>query len=74
MAPIVHGLDAEYSGRVNVVYLDIDDPQNAEIKKELGFRVQPHFVLLDAEGKVIQQWVGPVDEADFVAAFDSLLE
>ena len=71
MAPIVHGLESEYSGRVNFVYLDVDDPDTSKFKKELDYRYQPHFMLIDGEGKVLQQWLGPVSAEDFRAAFDS---
>ena len=74
MAPIVHGLEADYFEQINFVYLDIDDPANDEFKQALGYRVQPHFFLLDENGDVIQQWVGRVSEADFKAAFDAALK
>ncbi len=71
MAPIVHGLEAEYYGKINFVYLDIDDSANDKFKKELGFRYQPQFLLIDGEGKILQQWLGPVTPDDFMAAFES---
>lgn len=71
MAPIVHGLEAEYSGRVNFVYLDIDDPDSSKFKKELGFKYQPHFILIDGEGNILQQWLGPVQAEVFRAAFNT---
>jgi hypothetical protein len=71
MAPIVHGLESEYSGRVNFVYLDVDDPSNSDFMKRLGFRYQPQFVLIDGEGKILQQWLGPVPAEDFRTAFDT---
>ena len=33
MAPMVHGLEAEYSGRIAFVYLDADDPRTREIQR-----------------------------------------
>ena len=74
MAPIVHGLEAEYSGRINFVYLDVDDPESVSILKPLGYRYQPHFFLVDGQGSVLQQWLGPVAAEDFRAAFDSYLQ
>jgi len=74
MAPIVHGLEVEYFGSVNFVYLDIDDPANDNFKKELGYKYQPHFFLVDGEGNIIQQWLGPVSADDFRAAFDMYTE
>jgi thioredoxin-like negative regulator of GroEL len=62
MAPVVHGLEAEYGDRMNFVYLDIDDEATFTFKQALGYRYQPHIFLLDAEGNVIIQWVGFVDE------------
>ena len=38
--------------------------------KELGFRYQPQFVLIDGEGNIMHQWLGPVSAEDFQAAFD----
>jgi len=70
MAPIVHGLEVEYFGAINFVYLDIDDAVNANFLKELGFRYQPHFILLDGEGNILQQWLGPVSADDFRVAFN----
>ena len=45
MAPVVHGLERDYAGKIGFVYLDIDDPTVAPLKQELGYRVQPHLLL-----------------------------
>jgi thiol-disulfide isomerase/thioredoxin len=70
MAPIVHGLEAEYFRAIDFVYLDIDDLENSDFLKELGFRYQPQFVLLDGEGNILKQWLGPVAAKDFRDVFD----
>ena len=74
MAPIVHGLEAEFSGQINFVYLDIDDPDNKQFLTELGFLYQPHFFLIDGEGKIIKQWLGPVTEEQFKEVFSTVLD
>jgi hypothetical protein len=74
MAPIVHGLEAQYQDRMRFIYLDIDDSANQTYKKELGFRYQPHIFLLDAEGNVLSQWVGPVSKDDLETAILEALE
>ena len=74
MASIVHGLEVEYFNRINFVYLDVDDPANAEFLDQLGYRYQPHFMLIDGNGSVLQQWLGPVEAGDFRASFDSFLQ
>ena len=70
MAPIVHGLEVDYFRTIKFVYLDIDDEANSNYLKELGFRYQPQFILLDGEGNILQQWLGPVSADDFRTAFD----
>lgn len=73
MEPIVHGLEAEYSNAIGFVFLDVDDKRNDDFKKELGYRYQPHFFLLDGEGVIIQQWIGAVSEEELRAAFERVL-
>lgn len=60
MAPLVHGLEDRYKEQMNFIYLDIDDPLTEDLKKQLGYKSQPHFFLLNKYGVVIQQWVGAV--------------
>lgn len=74
MAPIVHGLEVEYYEKINFVYLDVDDPASDVFLKQLGYRYQPHFMLIDGEGNVLEQWLGPVAADDFRLAFDSYLQ
>jgi hypothetical protein len=59
-APIVHGLEAQYGDKIHFIYLDIDDPKNDEFKKALNYYYRPTIYLLDKDGKVLQQWLGPV--------------
>jgi thioredoxin-like negative regulator of GroEL len=73
MAPMVHGLEARYSGKIKFVYLDADDPATQAFQRQLGFRYQPEFYLLNAEGQVLSQWTGPVTEAQFEAEFAARL-
>ena len=68
----MHGLEVEYYDRVDFVYLDIDDPRTDSFKQQLGYRYQPHIFLMDGDGNVVQQWVGPVSESDLAAALDQL--
>jgi hypothetical protein len=74
MAPIVHGLETDYGDRIQFSYLDIDDPQNDQFKQALKYRVQPHLFLLDADGKIVKQWLGRVSAEQFVAEFDKVLK
>lgn len=74
MAPIVHGLEVEYAGEINFIYLDVDDSRNEVFLNQLGFRYQPHFLLLDGDGTILAQWLGPVSAEDFRESFDSAIQ
>ncbi|NWF65120.1 MAG: hypothetical protein HXY38_12535 [Chloroflexi bacterium] len=74
MAPMVHGLEAEYYGRIKFSYLDADDPNTGAFQRALGFVYQPEFYLLDANGNVLKKLVGFVSEDDFRSLFNSYLQ
>jgi len=74
MAPIVHGLEAKYSGKIEFYFLDADDPATAIFQNKFGFRVQPEFYLLDGNGEILKKWVGAVPPEEFEAAFAAALE
>lgn len=69
MAPVINGLEAKYQGRISFIYLDIDDLRNKPFKEKLGYKYQPHFFLLDGQGKIVSQWVGFVT----LESFESVL-
>ncbi|GAB4579694.1 MAG: hypothetical protein Fur0022_24320 [Anaerolineales bacterium] len=73
MAPIVHGLEAEYGDRMIFTYLDIDDPDTRVWMDELAYVGRPFFVLLDAEGNVLQKWSGIVVESRLRTAIEEAL-
>lgn len=62
MTPIVNGLEAEFSERLDVVWLDVAQPANAELQAELGVRGHPSFVVLDTNGAAVAQFIGPQTE------------
>ena len=74
MAPMVHGLEAQYAGRIKFTYLDADDPLTQDFQRTLGFYYQPEVYLLDAEGTVLQKWVGFTSQEEFEAVFAQYLQ
>jgi hypothetical protein len=69
MAPMVHGLEAKYYGRIQFTYLDADDPQTQDFQQSLGFYYQPELYLLGADGKVLEKWVGYASQEELETAF-----
>ena len=74
MASMVHGLEAEYYGRIKFSFLDADDPRTEIFQRELGFYYQPEFYLLADDGKVIKKLVGYISEDEFRRLFDENLQ
>ena len=74
MAPMVHGLEAEYSGKVKFSYLDADDPNTDEFQRTLGFDYQPELYLLDANGNVLKKFIGFASQEDLTAEFEKYLQ
>ena len=70
---MVHGLEAEYWGQVNFLYIDREDPANVDVVQQFGVRYQPIFFLLDAEGNIVEQWAGNPGEDGLRQALDDLL-
>jgi thioredoxin-like negative regulator of GroEL len=73
MAPMVHGLEAKYFGRIRFVYLDADDPATRTFQQQLGFYYQPEVYLLDGDGNVLKKWVGFTSEQEFEEEFAKYL-
>jgi len=69
MAPMVHGLEAKYFGRIKFSYLDADDANTADFQRTLGFNYQPEVYLLDGNGNILKKWVGFTSEQDFETEF-----
>lgn len=74
MAPMVHGLEAKYFGRIKFTYLDADDANTFDFQRTLGFLYQPEFYLLDSEGNVLQKWVGYTSKEEFETVFAQYLQ
>ena len=53
----MHGLEAEYWGEVDFVYLDREADANREVVQRYGITYQPVFVLVAPDGTEIQRWV-----------------
>jgi thioredoxin-related protein len=74
MAPMVHGLEAKYYGKIKFSYLDADDSRTDGFQRALGFRYQPEFYLLDANGNLLKKWVGFVPEDQFETVFTQYVQ
>jgi thioredoxin-like negative regulator of GroEL len=74
MAPMVHGLEAEYSGKVKFSYLDADDPNTDSFQRTLGFQYQPELYLLDGDGNILMKFIGYTSEDQLRSTFNQYLQ
>jgi hypothetical protein len=74
MAPMVHGLEAKYYGKIQFTYLDADDIGTASFQRELGFYYQPEVYLVDGNGNVLKKWVGFTSEQEFEEEFAKYIQ
>jgi hypothetical protein len=72
MAPIVNGLESQYEGRVDFVYLNVADPAVRPVMQAYGFRSTPHFFLRAADGTVVWSHEGTVTEQVFVQQLEAV--
>lgn len=73
MKPIVHGLEAEYWGKVDFVYLDRENSDNRSVVQQYGISGQPVFILINPDGSEVRRWFGAPEANDFRQALDSYL-
>jgi hypothetical protein len=74
MAPMVHGLEAKYFGKIKFSYLEISNPLTADFRDYLGFRIRPSFYLLDADGNILHQWIGYQTQDQFEEVFSQYVQ
>jgi hypothetical protein len=72
-----YGLEQEFEGQVDFVYLDISEEEVQPFLSEFGFEATPHFFIRSIEGEVVWSRQGEVSqeelrrELDFVVARES---
>lgn len=70
--PIVHGLEKQFKGRIDFLYLHVGELRTRDVKARLGFKSTPHIVLLRADGTKVREFSGVVEESVLVQALDDL--
>jgi thioredoxin-like negative regulator of GroEL len=74
MKPIVHGLQHQYGGKLDVLYFDVSEAKNAPLMRKLGYKSTPHLMLLTKKGRRVDAWTGVTPEATLRSAIDRLLQ
>ncbi len=69
----MHGLEAEYWGQIDFLYIDRENPANAALNDLLGVYYQPEFYFVDPQGNVLEQWFGARSEGQMRQMLDNYL-
>jgi thioredoxin 1 len=70
MKPILDSLKTEYSGRANVLFVDIK--QERDIPGKYKIQIMPTQVFYDAKGKEVKRHMGFMDKPEIIAEFKAL--
>jgi thioredoxin-like negative regulator of GroEL len=73
MAPVVHGLETQYEGRIDFLYLNVAEARNDSAERALGFRSTPHFFFLRADGSTADTAQGVIPADSLRMRLDRLL-
>jgi len=69
----VNGIEREYSRRLNVIYVSMDEDEGLEVARELGVVGTPTILLLDEEGLIINSLRGVVADVQLEQAVEAAL-
>lgn len=69
----MYGLEQEYVDEIEFYVLDVDLAETRPYLEQYAINGRSTYVLLNAEGKEMQRWVGPIREAQMKRDIDELI-
>ena len=73
MAPILEELKKEYTGRAEVIFIDVRDQANAGKAKAFNIMIIPTQIFYDKQGKEVFRHSGFFEKAAIRAKLDELI-
>ena len=73
MRPSVRWLEENYHDRVDFHWLNFDNLSNAALIERYRVTAVPTVVLLDADGRLVQTYVGYMNKAQLIQIVEALL-
>ncbi|MGA7826539.1 MAG: thioredoxin family protein [Geobacteraceae bacterium] len=70
MKPILDSLKKEYSGRANVLFVDLKEER--DMPERYHIQMMPTQVFFDAKGKEVKRHLGFMDKPEILAEFKAL--
>jgi thioredoxin-like negative regulator of GroEL len=73
MSSTIEKLEGQYGDRVNLVMLNIDDPQWDDLAQEFKVTGIPQYNFLDPEEQKIESFIGKVPQSILAQTFEKLI-
>jgi thiol:disulfide interchange protein len=61
--PLVNELQAAFGDQIDFMNLNIDVPETLDLRTRFDLVDRSRYILIDAEGNVVQRWFGLLDQA-----------
>ncbi|VEP18974.1 Thioredoxin domain-containing protein [Hyella patelloides LEGE 07179] len=74
MSSTIEQLEAQYGDRINLVMLDIDDPQWDDLGQKYKVTGIPQYNFLDAEEHKVESFIGQVPQRILAQTFEQLID
>jgi|GEM_PF-2133637 len=72
--PTIYALQRQFKGRVDFIYLNVDNPEFVEAASPYTLTGVTQYVLIDADGTIIQKWFGSVTEESVAESINAFLD
>ena len=70
----MYALEADYADQIEILQINIDEPESAELMQQYGYRSgTPHLILYDGNGELVRQWFGLFKREQVEPLFADLL-
>lgn len=73
MRPVVSGLDQKYGDRVRFAAVDYNSQNNATLVRQYEVFSHPTFIVVGADGSVVERFSGYIEERELDAAIQKAL-
>ena len=69
----MHGLEQQYSDRIEFVALNFDDKSLNAVRSKYDITDRSQYVLLDTNDQIVHRWYGDLDKTDVQKVLDDFL-
>lgn len=69
----MHRLEEKYGDQIEFVYLNVDDPASLPMRQQYDIVARSQYVLVDANGEVVQKWFGYITTQSVSEVIDEYL-